>query len=115
MELPEQSPLFRHCTQTFVLVLQSDVDPLQSVSATHSTHSCVVVLQCGVPPLQFPSARHSTQVLGLAPVSQAGNPGTLAQSAALAHGAHAPDTQAALVALVQFASAIHSTHPPDTQ
>jgi hypothetical protein len=112
---PPQSPLPRHSTHRFAPVSHFGVDPPQSPLPRHSTHRFAPVSHFGVDPPQFPSAVHSTQVLGLALVSQAGRPETLAQSAAPTHGAQAPETQAAAVADVQFASDAHSTQPPETQ
>ena len=94
---------------------QVDISPLQSPLFRHSTQTRSPVSHFGVPPLQSPSPRQPTQVFGLAAVLHTGRPGTLAQSAALAHSAQFPETQAAAVALVQLASDAHSTQAADTQ
>jgi len=94
---------------------QIDIPPLQSPLFRHSTQMCAPVSQTGVEPPQSVLLRHRTQVFGLAAVLHTGRPGTLAQSAALAHSAQFPETQAAAVALVQLASDAHSTQAADTQ
>jgi len=94
---------------------QVDISPLQSPLFRHSTQTRSPVSHFGVPPLQSASPRQPTQVFGLAAVLHTGRPGTLAQSAALAHSAQFPETQAAAVALVQLASDAHSTQAADTQ
>ena len=112
---PLQSPLFRHCTQMCAPVSHLGVPPLQSPSSRQPTQMCAPVSQPGVEPPQSVLLRHRTQVFGLAAVLHTGRPGTLAQSAALAHSAQFPETQAAAVALVQLASDAHSTQAADTQ
>ena len=94
---------------------QVDIPPLQSPSSRQPTQMCAPVSQPGVEPPQSVSLRHWTQVFGLAAVLHTGRPGTLAQSAALAHSAQFPEMQAAAVALVQWASDAHSTQAADTQ
>ena len=94
---------------------QIDIPPLQSPLFRHWTQMCPPISQTGVEPPQSVSLRHWTQVFGFTPVLHTGRPGTLAQSAALAHSAQLPETQAAAVALVQLASDAHSTQAADTQ
>ena len=115
VDAPLQSPLFRHSTQTRSPVSHFGVPPLQSALSRQPTQMCAPVSQTGVEPPQSVLLRHRTQVFGLAAVLHTGRPGTLAQSAALAHSAQFPETQAAAVALVQLASDAHSTQAADTQ
>jgi len=115
VDAPLQSPSSRQPTQMCAPVSQFGVPPLQSPSSRQPTQMCAPVSQTGVEPPQSVSLRHWTQVFGFAAVLHTGRPGTLAQSAALAHSAQFPETQAAAVALVQLASDAHSTQAADTQ
>jgi hypothetical protein len=48
----------RHATHVLVVVLQSGVEPPQSLLPRHCTHCCVASLHLGVRPEQFRSVVH---------------------------------------------------------
>ena len=64
----EQSLPLTHCTQLWVVSLQTGVAPPQPVLSTHATHRLVVGSHEGRAPEQSPLLMHSTQ--RIVPLSQ---------------------------------------------